>query len=130
MQVAPKLRREPIQHTVSVRFRREEAEAITRLSFEDDLTVSAWVRKLVLRSLTRRGPVSPTVDVTVRHKGPDDPQCQQLVAVRFREAEVQQIEILSNAQHLSKGAWVRRVVRRVLVQRVPINGTTTKDEEE
>ena len=98
-----------------MRFRHEEIEALERLSLANDMTMSSWVRKLVLRGLSRRNLDEPT-EVVVRHHAPADPGRNRTVVVRFRESEDLQIEKASSIEHLSKGLLVRRIVCKTLVQ--------------
>lgn len=55
-----KQKREPISHNVSVRFREAEVKLVEQLSFEDDMSMGAWVRKIVLKTLIKRGKTIPT----------------------------------------------------------------------
>jgi hypothetical protein len=54
-----KRKREPVSHNVSVRFREAEAKFLEQLAFTDDLSIGAWIRKLVLKTLVRRGLQTP-----------------------------------------------------------------------
>ena len=51
----PAKKREPVSHNVSARFRPAEVAVIEALAYEDDLSMGAWIRKQILKSLARRG---------------------------------------------------------------------------
>jgi hypothetical protein len=57
-----KRKREPVSHTISVRFREAEAEVVERFALEDDMSVGAWIRKNVLRVLSIRGVTFDTMN--------------------------------------------------------------------
>ena len=58
--MAVKQKREPVSHNVSVRFREAEVRLVEEVAFEDDMSMGAWIRKDILKSLKKRGRVVPT----------------------------------------------------------------------
>jgi hypothetical protein len=109
-------KREPLSHQILVRFRGSDEPLLRQLAFAQDVSMTALVRQLVLKSL-QKAKVPVDSSPGVRHKVPIDAEGNHPVAVRFREAEIVEIQRQSCAANLSMSAWVRRVVSRSLVQR-------------
>jgi hypothetical protein len=107
-------RREPLSHQLAVRFRADEIEALRRFSVEEDLTVSAWIRRIVLRTLRQSPPNGSQEMAPTRPKSRADPDRRQIIAIRFRDDEAVQIERVSYQAQLSMDMWLHRVVCRVL----------------
>ena len=62
-----KQKREPVSHNVSVRFREGEVKLVEQLAFTDDMSMGAWIRKNILRVLTKRGLQIPVNGATENH---------------------------------------------------------------
>jgi hypothetical protein len=120
-----------VEHQLGVRLSPEDAAKLERVAFEDDLTVSAWTRNVMLRWLaSRRG--APEGIALVRYQSRLNGGRTKFKSIRFRPSEVEQIAAWASKMQISMAVLIHRVVCRALAQRRPTNGvaTTSKDEEE
>jgi hypothetical protein len=60
--LAPRRKRDPVNHNVSVRFREAEFKVVEEIALSEDVSMGGWIRKQVLRALAKKGKTVPVTN--------------------------------------------------------------------